>query len=195
MIAATTAAGQGLQSVRHLRAYRQSVAIALQIARAPMAVLDRLVSDTPPSGAATESFTLDGVSFDEHASYAPLVEALARHQAQPSAADELTDAFGVLARLEPRGRGAETVGAGFDAAGMLRAMRGPQRLAMCCAQLLEPLDLRRQLLSKRSVDDFLEAAESVLAFCDFVIGVCKGSEAVARWSTCRYCMRGPMALG
>ena len=150
-----------------------------------MAVLKRLVLDTVPSGAVTESFTLDGVSFDEHASYAPLLEALARHQGQPSAADELTDAFGVLARLEPRGRGAEEGGAGFDAAEMLRAMRGPQRLAVCCAQLLEPLDLRRQMLSKRSVDDFLGAAESVLAFCDFVLGVCKGSEAVAKRSICR----------
>ena len=149
-----------------------------------MAVLKRLVLDTVPSGAVTESFTLDGVSFDEHASYAPLLEALARHQAQPSAADELTAAFGVLASLEPRGRGAK-LGAGFDAAGMLGAIYGPQRLAVCCAQLLEPLDLRRQLLSKRSVDDFLEAAESVLAFCDFVLGVCKGSEAVARRSICR----------
>ena len=63
--------------------------------------------------------------------------------------------------------------------------RGPQRLAVCCAQLLEPLDLRRQLLSKRSVDDFLDAAESVLVFCDFVLGVCKGSGAVAKRSTCR----------
>ena len=150
-----------------------------------MAVLNRLVSDTAPSGADTESFTSDGVSFDEHASYAPLLEALARHQAQPSAADELTDALGVLARLEPRGRGAEEGGAGFGAVEMLRAMRGPQRLAVCCAQLLEPLDLRRQLLSKRSVDDFLEAAEPVLVFCDFVLGVCKANEVVAKRSTCR----------
>ena len=177
--AAATAAG--LVHISHLRVLPPFE--CLQTARAPMAVLRRLVSDAPHSGAVAESFslTLDGVSFDEHASYAPLLEALSRHQAQPSATDELTNAFGVLARLEPRGRGAEKGGMGFDAAGMLRAMRGPQRLAVCCAQLLEPLDLRRQLLSKRSVDDFLEAAESVLAFCGFVLEICHGSSsAVAR---------------
>ena len=174
----------GLQS-RFVDASADKRCHCCQMARAPMAVLNRLVSDTAPSDADTESLTIDGISFDEHASYAPLLEALARHQVQPSAADELTDAFGVLARLEPRGRGAGEGGAGFDAAEMLRAMRGPQRLAVCCAQLLEPLDLRRQLLSKRSVDDFLDAAESVLVFCDFVLGVCKGSGAVAKLSTCR----------
>lgn len=174
----------GLQS-RFVDGFADKRCHYCQMARAPMAVLNRLVSDTAPSDADTESLTIDGISFDEHASYAPLLEALARHQVQPSAADELTDAFGVLARLEPRGRSAGEGGAGFDGAEMLRAMRGPQRLAVCCAQLLEPLDLRRQLLSKRSVDDFLDAAESVLVFCDFVLGVCKGSGAVAKRSTCR----------
>ena len=72
-------AAAGLQS-RFVDASADKRCHCCQMARAPMAVLNRLVSDTAPSDADTESLTIDGISFDEHASYAPLLEAAVQLQ-------------------------------------------------------------------------------------------------------------------
>ena len=111
-----------------------------------MALLHKLLGRRAPADARSEKLAsrLEAISFDEQASHTPLREALERHRVQTLLPEEPIDPFDVLARLEPRSRSAEEA-SGFDAAGALRVMRGPQRLAACCAQLLEPLDLRRQL--------------------------------------------------